>query len=184
MSGVQTIQAKIGDLISREGGYSSNPADAGGETCWGITGAVARAYGYEGPMMLLPMVTASDIYLQRYWLAPHLDQLDAISDPLASKLFDIGVNQGTAAGVRYLQRALNVLSDQGTRYPVLATDGGLGKLTFNSLRLFLAQRGAEGERVLVAMVRAQQCVDYMQIGEASPSQQQFEWGWEDARMML
>jgi lysozyme family protein len=181
---VADIQKEIGDLITREGGYANNPADAGGETCWGITGAVARAYGYQGPMMLLPMATASDIYLQRYWLGPHFDELDAISDPLALKLFDIGVNQGQATGVRYLQRALNVLSDQGTHYPVLGVDGGLGKLTLNSLRLFLALRGAEGERVLVAMVRAQQCVDYMQIGEASPSQQQFEWGWEDARMML
>jgi len=181
---VADVQRMIGDLITREGGYSNNPADAGGETCWGITGAVARAYGYQGPMMMLPLATAADIYLERYWLAPHFDALDAISDALALKLFDIGVNQGQAVGVRYLQRALNVLSDQGTHYPVLATDGGIGKLTLNSLSLFLAQRGVVGDRVLVAMVRAQQCVDYMQIGEASPSQQQFEWGWENARMML
>jgi lysozyme family protein len=184
MSAATTVQVKIGDMILREGGYANNSADSGGETCWGIEAAVARAYGYQGPMMNLPMATAADIYLQRYWILPRFDQLDAISDPLASKLFDIGVNQGQATGIRYLQRALNVLSDQGTHYPVLGVDGGLGPLSFNSLRMFLAQRGADGEAVLVAMVRAQQCVEYMQIGEASPSQQQFEWGWEDARMML
>lgn len=181
---VADVQRMIGDLITREGGYSNNPADAGGETCWGVTGAVARAFGYQGPMMLMPLATASDIYLQRYWLSPHFDDLDAISDALALKLFDIGVNQGQTTGVRYMQRALNVLSDQGTRYPVLRVDGGIGKLTLNSLSLFLTQRGVEGEKVLLAMVRAQQCLDYMQIAEASPSQQQFEWGWEDARMML
>jgi lysozyme family protein len=181
---VADVQRMIGDLITREGGYVNNPADQGGETCWGITGSVARAYGYQGPMMMLPLATASDIYLQRYWLGPRFDQLDAISDALALKLFDIGVNQGQATGVRYLQRALNVLSDQGTHYPVLATDGGIGKLTLNALSLFLTQRAPDGESVLVAMVRAQQCVDYMQIAEVSPSQQQFEWGWEDARMML
>jgi lysozyme family protein len=181
---VADVQRAIGDLITREGGYSNNPADAGGETCWGITAAVARAFGYQGPMMLLPMATASDIYLQRYWLGPRFDELDAVSGALAYKLFDIGVNQGQATGVRYLQRALNVLSNQGSLYPVIATDGGIGKLTLNSLRLFLIKRAPDAEKVLLAMVRAQQCVDYMQIGEASPSQQQFEWGWEDARMML
>jgi lysozyme family protein len=181
---VADVQRMIGDLITREGGYSNNPADAGGETCWGITGAVARAYGYEGPMMLLPLATAADIYLERYWLLPHFDALDSFSDPLALKVFDIGVNRGQTVGVRYIQRALNVLSDQGTRYPVVSVDGTLGKLTLRSLSLFLTQRAPDGEGVMLAMVRAQECVDYMTIAETRPIDQQFDWGWQKARMML
>ena len=37
-------------LIQREGGYTNNPNDKGGETNFGITVAVARAFGYTGPM--------------------------------------------------------------------------------------------------------------------------------------
>ena len=44
------VERFLDDLIKREGGYVNNPNDKGGETCWGITVAVARANGYAGPM--------------------------------------------------------------------------------------------------------------------------------------
>jgi lysozyme family protein len=55
------INAAIADLIAREGGYSNNPNDAGGETCFGITEAVARAYGYTGEMVDLSVEFATDV---------------------------------------------------------------------------------------------------------------------------
>ncbi|MGJ3625940.1 glycosyl hydrolase 108 family protein [Sphingomonas sp. MMS24-JH45] len=41
--------AEIEEVLANEGGYANDPRDAGGETMFGITKAVARADGYTGP---------------------------------------------------------------------------------------------------------------------------------------
>jgi hypothetical protein len=45
-------------LLLREGGYSDNAADSGGQTKYGITEEVARAHGYTGAMKDLPLSVA------------------------------------------------------------------------------------------------------------------------------
>ena len=86
--------------IGKEGGYSNHPSDRGGETMWGITIAVARDYGYAGNMKELPIETAKEIYRKRYWDKANLTEISKMSEPLASKLFDISVNMGVArAGI-------------------------------------------------------------------------------------
>lgn len=44
------VERAMDATFQHEGGYVNNPNDRGGETNWGITIAVARAYGYTGPM--------------------------------------------------------------------------------------------------------------------------------------
>lgn len=173
-----SLSAKIDALIGREGRYSNNPADRGGATIWGITEAVARAFGYKGQMQTMPRETAVAIYMQRYWIQPGFDRVDAISPALAEKLFDIGVLSGTATGVKYLQRALNVLNNAGRLFPDIAVDGGCGAMTLASLTAFLRSRGPEGVRVLLGMVSAQQSVFYIGIAETDPTQETFEYGWQ------
>ncbi|VVD29141.1 glycoside hydrolase family 108 protein [Paraburkholderia dioscoreae] len=175
---MDNIQTYIDGVIGREGGYSNNPADAGGETMWGVTVARARAYGYTGPMEQMPRSTAVDIYTKCYWTQPHLDQLAAIDAALANKLLDIGVNMGTATGVQFMQRALNVLNQQGKSFPDIAVDGGLGPMTLAAVKAFYALRGADGHRVLLGMVTALQSVRYVEIAEKNPSQEAFEYGWQ------
>jgi lysozyme family protein len=186
------VQALIDAVIDVEaggrpnGGYTNDPDDRGGETIWGITAAVARAFGYAGPMIAMPRATAVTVYRERFWMAPHLDWVDAVPScsPLAAKLFDIGVNMGPATGIKYLQRALNVLNNQGKSWPDMGPpDGGLGKVTLAALRAFVVQRGQEGTQVLLGMVRAQQSVDYIQQAEANPSQESFEYGWQRWRAL-
>ncbi|MBB5469173.1 lysozyme family protein [Paraburkholderia sp. CI2] len=165
-------------LIPREGGYVNNSADRGGETIWGITVATARAYGYSGAMSQMPRAVAINIYRQRYWIQPRFDQVDAIDAALAEKLFDLGVNMGPATGVRFVQRALNVLNQQGRSYPDISVDGGIGPMTLAALKAFYAQRGQDGKRVLFNMVAAQQSVRYLEIAEKDASQETFEYGWQ------
>ena len=52
-------------VVLIEGGYSDNPLDSGGKTKYGITEAVARAYGYTGEMRDLPLSVARAIYHER-----------------------------------------------------------------------------------------------------------------------
>ena len=172
------LYTAIEDVIGREGRYSNDPADRGGETMWGITTATARAAGYAGPMAEMPRETAVTIYRQRYWTGPGLDRLAAIDQALAIRLLDIGVNMGPPVGVGFLQRALNALNRQGADYPDIAADGVLGSATLGAVQALLSRRGEDGLRVLLGMITAQQSVHYLEIAERNPSQEAFEFGWQ------
>jgi lysozyme family protein len=168
----------ISALIEREGGYTNNPADKGGETNWGITAVVARAFGYMGPMQAMTQQTARDIYAQRYWHQPRLDDVAVISASVAEEMLDTGVNMGSATAGKFLQRALNVLNQNGSTYPDITVDGGVGNMTLAALKAYLAARGLPGEMVLVRMLNAQQSVKYIELAEANASQEAFEYGWQ------
>ncbi len=91
-----------------EGAYSNDPRDPGGETMYGITLAVARANGYQGPMIAMPVTTAAAIYRLKYWVAAGCD---IVPDILKFDLFDMAVNQGVTAAVKALQHAVGVTED-------------------------------------------------------------------------
>ncbi|MCY0385673.1 hypothetical protein OVY01_00135 [Robbsia sp. Bb-Pol-6] len=165
-------------VLATEKGYVNDPADAGGETNFGITIAVARAFGYTGPMKSMTRDTAIAIYRARYWTQPHFDQIAAVDLPLASNLFDGGVNMGPATAVAWMQRALNVLNAQGASFPDIVVDGGAGAMTLAALRMYKTQRGAPGMAVLLEMVRALRRVAYIQIAENKPINEKFEYGWQ------
>jgi lysozyme family protein len=172
------VDSYIDGVISREGGYSNHIADRGGETKWGITLATARAYDYTEAMSEMSRDTAKAIYRTRYWTQPGFDRLATTDAALAGKLFDIGVNMGPATGIQFMQRALNVLNQQERVFPDIAIDGGLGPMTLAALNAFLTQRGADGRRVLLAMVAALQSVRYVELAEQAPDQEAFQYGWQ------
>lgn len=172
------LQDTLNSLAGREGGYTNNPNDRGGETNWGITEVVARAFGYTGSMKLMPKETAMGIYRERYWLQPQFDQVAMIDPNIAEELLDTGVNMGPAVAGKFLQRALNVLNQDQKLFPNLTIDGGIGKMTLAALKTFLQVRGSDGKTVLLRMLNAQQSVRYMEIAEANTSQEGFEYGWQ------
>jgi lysozyme family protein len=122
--------------------------------------------------------TALAIYHERFILAPKLDQIALIDPPIAAHMLDAGINCGPAVPVRFLQRALAVLSNEGRLFLAPTPDGNVGKITLAAMQAFVAQRRDNGRRVLLNMVRAQQSVRYVELAEASPSQQTYEWGWQ------
>ena len=176
-----SIDSMLDSLVGREGGYTNNPADRGGPTRWGVTEQVARAYGYKGDMKVLPRQTAIDIYRQRYWIGPKFNLVAEVSPALAEELFDTGVNMGQAVAAKFLQRALNVLNRQASDYPDIGRDGQIGPMTISALKSYAAKRGAKGLTVLQRMCDAQQSVRYMEIAEANPSQETFQFGWQENR---
>lgn len=173
----------LDELTGREGKYSNHPSDRGGETMWGVTVAVARAFGYTGPMHLMPIEEARRIYTARFWDQPRFCDVADINLALAEELFDTGVNMGTTTAGRFLQRALNTLNKEGKAWPDVLVDGAVGAMTLAALRAFLAQRGVPaGVSVLLRMLNAQQCVRYMEISEANGSQEDFVFGWVSNRV--
>jgi len=164
-------------LLGVEGGYVNDPKDPGGETIWGVTAAVARAEGYAGPMASMTRDQAKAIYRSRYWHKPGFDRIAALSSAIAAELFDTGVNMGPPEPSAWLQRALNVLNEGGRDFPDLKPDGQVGSVTVAALAAFLVKRGPLGEKVILAILNGFQAVRYVQIAEARPASERFEFGW-------
>lgn len=102
------LEQSLKHLLGNEGGYSNNPADPGGETMYGVTFRVARAYGYIGAMRDLPWQTAMGIYAKNYWAPIKADQLP---DALRFHVFDAAVNSGPGQAVKWIQQAAGITQD-------------------------------------------------------------------------
>ena len=172
-----TIESMIDATIGKEGAYSDNPNDPGGATMWGITAWVARKNGYTGDMRLLPRDKAVAIYRQEYAIAPGFAAVALIAPTIGAELFDTGVNMGPKVASQFLQRSLNVLNNQGRDYPDIVADGIVGAGTLAALRAFLAKRGDEGVRRLLALLNALQGERYVSLCEGRSANEVFMYGW-------
>lgn len=176
------VDRTIDGLIGREGAYSDNPKDRGGETMWGVTEAVARRNGYAGPMKDMQRAVAFAIFKKEYWIKPGWDVVAAIFPALAEKLFDIGVNMGVVFAGITLQRCLNVLNRQGRDFADLVKDGNCGPATMKALKSYLEKRsGGQGVKTLLFMVAAQQSARYVELAEMRPDNEEFQQGWQEHR---
>ena len=95
-------------LMRFEGGYTNNPADAGGETNYGVTKRVAESFGYLGAMRDMPISFAQRVYEQGYWKPCRCDDLP---ESIRYDVFDAAVNSGPAQAIKWLQRAVGVVDD-------------------------------------------------------------------------
>lgn len=174
-----TIDDVLENVLVKEGGYSNNPADTGGETMFGITKAVARQNGYTGAMRALPRSLALEIYRQQYVLRPRFDRVGALSGAIGAELVDTGVNMGPAVAATFLQRALNGLNRQGRDFADIAADGIVGPGTLAALKAFLGKRGKLGERRLLALLNSLQGARYLELCEGRAANETFLFGWLD-----
>ncbi|MBF0375763.1 MAG: hypothetical protein HQL39_20435 [Alphaproteobacteria bacterium] len=174
----------IDAIIDIEGGYSDHPADSGGATMYGITEAVARAAGHTGPMRDLPRPLAFQIYVARYWNPLRLDDIAALSVPIAAELADTGINMGPPTAARFLQRALNALNQGGRAFADVAVDGVAGGGTVTALQTFLRARGEKGERVLLRALNCLQGARYIALAENREKDEAFVFGWLEHRVVV
>lgn len=178
MKNINKIEQMIDEIIKREGGYVNHPSDRGGPTRWGITQASARANGYMGDMQILPIDLARSIYRAEYVTKPRFDQIAILSPVLAEELFDTGVNCGVGFAKPLIQRALNLLNQNGMGgWPDLVVDGVLGSKTTDALKIYLVKRGVQGEAVLLKILNIMQGQRYIEIVERNPTQEAFFYGW-------
>jgi lysozyme family protein len=103
---VSSFDDAFAALLGNEGGYVDSPADPGGETMFGVTARVARAWGYTGDMKDLPIETAKAIAKKNYWDAYQCDQFDP---RIGFQVFDAAYNGGHPA--QWLQQAAGVKAD-------------------------------------------------------------------------
>lgn len=103
--------------------YTNDPDDPGGATNFGITQNTLSQYRFTHPdfpdsVRDLTEDEAKRIYADVYWIWSGIED-----DPLASKLFDMGVNMGLSKAVKGLQAVLSMLGH------ILVQDGRLGPVT-------------------------------------------------------
>lgn len=105
----------IDKIIEREGGdkYTNNPADAGGPTKYGITLRTLQRWRARPctaeDVKNLTRSEARDIYHAYYVVEPRFTSIYDV--PLRETVIDIGVNCGTDAATKMLQRSLGVEPD-------------------------------------------------------------------------
>lgn len=167
----------INEIIEREGGYVNDPSDSGGETMYGVTEAVARACGYDGPMKDFPRSMAFDIYAHRYWDVLKLDFVERRSALIAEELADTGVNMGTGRAGIFLQRCLNALNNCGKYYSDIKVDGQVGMKTIEAFYNFVDKRGDKATTILLRALNSLQGAFYIELVETREKDEKFLAGW-------
>lgn len=158
-----------------EGGYSNDPADRGSRTMFGVTEAVARAYGYTGAMAALDWTEAKRILRAEFVDRPGLDKIAAIDVAIATEMIDTAINMSPRIAVLFLQRSLNAMRADDS--DLLIIDGVCGSRTVDDLRAFLDRRGDRGVAVLRRMLNSLQCERYIALTENRRSNRRFTFGW-------
>lgn len=181
------VEELINGILDREGEkYTNDPADSGGPTKWGITQSTLSKYRGTPATPLdvaaLTRAQAYAIYLKLYYTAPGFDKVANLSPKIAEELTDTGVNCGVGIAGEMLQRALNVLNLEGTKYPDLKIDGDCGAKTLAALDSYLKWRGAEGEKVLLRALNCLQGERYISLAERRPKDERFVYGWLKERV--
>lgn len=174
------VEQCINGVIEREGGYVNDPRDKGGETCWGVTLAVARANGYTGDMAKMPKSVAADIYRRQYWTAPAFDKVCEVNACIADELFDTGVNMGTSVAAKFFQRCLNVFNLsclEQPKYPDVVVDGNIGPKTIAAFKSYMALRGEKGAETMLKALNCLQGARYIELAENRTANEAFVYGW-------
>ncbi len=177
-----SFETLVAGILLREDGYSNDRRDSGGETNFGITLAVARAYGYAGSMRYMTSAQAKEIYYAAYWQYMKLDEIEKLMPALADELFDSGVNLGTGRAGTWLQRALNVFNQNATVYKDITVDGNIGAMTIAALRAYLQGRARDGEAVLIRTLNSLQGAFYIELAEQREKDEAFVFGWMRTRV--
>lgn len=167
-----------------EGGYSDNAKDSGGKTMYGITEQIARAHGYKGDMKDLSRDVARAIAKEQFWNIMRLDDIAALSRPIAKEMFDTGFNAGQATVVKFLQRILNVGNRAQRDYPDITADGLMGRLSVASLKAFLDKRKEKGETVILRGLNGLQVAHYTDLAERREKDEEFWFGWILNRVVI
>lgn len=180
-----TLQEREGGLRA-DGGYNEIKGDRGGATKFGLSlrwlalecaldpalkakldednnGAIDKV-----DVRGLDAGEAEDIYHSRWWTRPGFATLPR---PFDMAMFDQGVNAGSQAAVKLLQRTSNALSPGAVQ---LKVDGDLGRLTRTRLDRLVFEKTVA---VVLKRLREATADRYRAIAASDPAQRQFLKGW-------
>jgi lysozyme family protein len=143
----------------------ASPAGFSGQ-CYAISGINSGAWPQQyATIAALPqearLTAVQDFYQQHFWNNWYAQ---LVSDDLAKRVFDFGVNGGSGTAVQTLQKAVNALGGS------LTVDGGWGPMT-------LAAVNAADQAAMVQAFIAARVAHYMAIVAGNPGDQKYLKGW-------
>jgi lysozyme family protein len=155
-------------ILIHEGGssFTDNPNDPGGATKYGISLRFLKGEGvdidHDGDIDAddikgLTEEDAEKLYASFFWAPMHSDNF---VQPVAAKLFDVGVNVGTTRGTILAQKAA-----------LVEADGLLGPQTINAINAMQAS-------LFIANMERVQTDFYESIVESKPTSAEFLEGWK------
>lgn len=170
-----SFQDALKKTLQYEGGYVNDPADAGGETNYGVTKKTAMSYGYMGDMKSIPMNVVESIYKKMYWDVNKLDDIDAMSSDISFFMFDAAVNSGPGKAGKWLQGMLNLMNKNQTLWPNISEDGMVGPGTVGTL----AKMSRDDYPVAVQILKVLRGAFYLDIcrSDGKENQEKFLRGW-------
>lgn len=170
-------EAIISKTLETEGGYVDDKLDAGGETYCGI--ARNSNPNWQGwkivdkhkPLKWNQKIQDSElerlvieIYDSKYYQPIKADSID--SDMIRTHLYDMGVNAGTGAAVKLLQKSINKV------YGIsIATDGVIGNIT-----LTYTNNKAKLNELVNEFIN-QRSIYYQELADRKPTNKKFLQGW-------
>ncbi len=175
--------------MGHEGKYANDPLDFGGETYMGVS----RRYwpDWDGWYIIDSLKSdpnfssilndnielnnkVKSFYKINFWNTFLGDNIN--DQNIADELFDTGVNMSVYTAVKFLQKALNLLNNNGKRYPDIAEDGKIGPNTLNTLESYMRQKD---KSYLLKVMNILQGCHYIESMERCSSQERFAFGWMD-----
>ena len=190
------FEMALAATLAKEGIYSNDPQDPGGETFLGISRGnnpdwqgwywidKCKPNGVFDPKMAANIKAldgmVKEFYYLLYWMAI---QGDKIQGPVAVEMFDTAVNQGVGQMVRMFQEALNLLNNNQKFYPNIFVDGKIGENTIRSWSAYQALSRLPGRstdlcnRVFIKVLTALQAEKYLNIARRNEEQEKWFFGW-------
>ena len=148
--------------------YLDHKADKGGPTKYGITTKSLEEWRGHSVKTVdiwnLSKSEAKDIYEARYFIAPGIDRLPDMLQPV---VFDMAVNMGPVAAIKLLQRVIHKLGSP------IAVDGHLGPCSYQSAVIACNVYKADVLRC-ICLAREEY---YRSIVDKDASQSVFLTGW-------
>lgn len=166
----------VNRTLRAEGVWSQHPLDRGGKTKFGITEVELLRWNPDARIEDLSIEEATRIYHVAYWLGAGCDLL--LDRYIAAEVFDSCVNCGVGTGVKFLQRACNMLRRINER--ALTVDGVLGPRTA-ALANHLVELGFRS--ALYHALNGEQYSYYAALVNMNPTYLTFTRGWAQKRLM-
>jgi len=181
-AGGPLFDAALARVLDVEKLYSNRSSDPGGETVWGVARRkwpgwggwaivdAARGPGFPqslaaGPRAVELSAMVADFYLREFWRACSCDELAAVDEVLAVKVFDTAVNLGGEVAAELLQGCLRTAGRRN-----VAADGQIGPETLAAVRVL-------PPAVLLASFRAAQRAYYLGLMRANSGLRENRGGW-------
>jgi len=177
---MSTFEAAIPVIMSHEGTdtnfWVDDPADRGGETCWGISMLMIKAEKmtpqdlgldipafFPGCLKKMTKATAQDLYCRFFWNKYGFGAI--LDQTAATKVFDCAVNCGPKRAAKIVQGAVNTLTPGK-----LIVDGAFGPMTFGAVNALDSRKFVKAMSVVMA--------DYYEsIIAARPANAKFRNNW-------